>query len=142
MKFRTLLALILFHFYSQAQEFEISNRIYSLTSVRGQRSPKEFPMDNDLNYIQIEKGEAVINYRCRGKVTFYQGKVTNYKVTQTDKGEIVSFYLAPTGLGSKTISLEISFQENGQYLVHLFDKLGSLDTLLNAELADKEIFKN
>ena len=142
MKSITVLVLILFSFYSQAQDQKITDRIYSLISVRGQRNPKEFPMDNNLNYLQIENGEAVVNYRCRGKVTFYQGAVRNYQVTKTDKGDMISFYLAPTGLGSKTISLEISLQENGQYLIHLFDKLGSLDTLLNAELANKEIFKN
>jgi hypothetical protein len=141
MKSIPFLLLILFSFSSQAQDSEITNRVYSLLSVRGQRNPKEFPMDNDLNYLQIENGEAVVNYRCRGKVTFYQGAVKNYKVSPSEKGEIISFYLAPTGLGSKTISLEISRQENGLYLIHLFDKLGSLDTLLDAELSSKEIFK-
>ncbi len=141
MKTILILSLILLGFSSQAQDTEIKNRVFSLLTVKGQRSPKEFPMDNDLNYLQIENGEAVINYRSRGKVTFYQGAVKDYSITQTEKGETVSFYLAPTGLGSKPISLEITLQENGQYLIHLFDKLGSLDTLLVAELTDNSIFK-
>lgn len=141
MKSILFLALILLGFSSQAQDTEIENRVFSLLTVKGQRNPKEFPMDNDLNYLQIENGEAVINYRSRGKVTFYQGAVTGYSISQTEKGETISFYLAPTGLGSKPISLEISLQENGKYLIHLFDKLGSLDTLLVAEAASKEIFK-
>ena len=99
-------------------------------------------MDNDLNYLQIENGEAIINYRSRGKVTFYQGMVKNYAVTKSETGEETSFYLAPTGLGSKTINLEIFPQENGQYKIHLFDKLGSLDVFLVAELANKDIFKH
>lgn len=141
MKSILFLVLILLSFSSQAQDTEIKNRVFSLLTVKGQRSPKEFPMDNDLNYLQIENGEAVINYRSRGKVTFYQGAVKNYAISQTEKGEVISFYLAPNGLGSKPISLEITLQENGQYLIHLFDKLGSLDTLLIAELSDKGIFK-
>ena len=142
MKSITLLIIVLFSFFSQAQDQEIKNRIYSLLTVKGKQSPKEFPMDNDLNYIQIENGEAIINYRSRGKVTFYQGAVKNYAVTKSETGEETSFYLAPNGLGSKTINLEIFTQENGQYKIHLFDKLGSLDVFLVAELANKDIFKH
>lgn len=141
MKSITLLTIVLFSFFSQAQDQEIKNGIYSLLTVKGKQNPKEFPMDNDLNYLQIENGEAVINYRCRGKVTFYQGVIKKYAVTKSEKGEETSFYLAPTGLGSKTINLEISLLENGQYKIHLFDKLGSLDTFLTAELSNKDIFK-
>lgn len=137
MKSITLLIIVLFSFFSQAQDQEIKNRIYSLISVRGKRSPKEFPMDNDVNYLQIENGEAVINYRSRGKVTFYQGLVQNYTVT----GEKTSFYLAPSGLGSKTVNVEISTLENGQYQIYLFDKLGSLDVFLLAEPSNRDIFK-
>ncbi|WP_430406109.1 hypothetical protein [Fluviicola sp.] len=141
MKSITLLTIILFSFFSQAQDQEIKNCIYSLLTVKGKQNPKEFPMDNDLNYLQIENGEAVINYRSRGKVTFYQGVVKNYAVTKSETGEKTSFYIAPTGLGSKTINLEIFPLENGQYQIHLFDKLGSLDTFLTAELSNKDIFK-
>lgn len=142
MKSITLLTIILFSFFSQAQDQEIKNRVFSLLSVEGNRNPKEFPMDNDLNYLQIENGEATINYRSRGKVTFYQGVVKNYAVTKSEAGEQTSFYIAPSGLGSKTINLEIFTQENGQYKIHLFDKLGSLDVFLVAEPANKDIFKH
>jgi hypothetical protein len=141
MKSITLLAILFFSFFSQAQDQEIKNRIYSIISVKGKQNPRQFPMDNDLNYLQIDNGEAVINYRSRGKVTFYQGMVTNYVVTKSETGEKTSFYLAPSGLGKKTINLEISVLENGQYQIYLFDKLGSLDVLLVAELANKDIFK-
>lgn len=141
MKSISLFLLLLFSFSSQAQDQEIKNQVFSLITVKGKQSPKEFPMDNDLNYLQIENGEAVVNYRCRGKVTFYQGAVKNYTITKSETGEKTSFYLAPTGLGSKTINLEISLLENGQYQIHLFDKLGSLDTFLTAELSNKDIFK-
>ncbi|WP_343637068.1 hypothetical protein [Fluviicola sp.] len=141
MKSITAFILLIWCFSSQAQEPKIKNCVYSLNSVKGARNPKEFPMDNDLNYLQIENGEAVVNYRCRGKVTFYQGAVKDYAVTKSGTVETTSFYLAPTGLGSKTINLEISLLENGQYQVHLFDKLGSLDTFLSAELSNKDIFK-
>ncbi|WP_300356696.1 hypothetical protein [Fluviicola sp.] len=141
MKSITLLTIVLFSFFSQAQDQEIKNRIYSLISVKGKQSPKEFPMDNDINYLQIENGEAVINYRSRGKVTFYQGLVQNYTTTKTETGEKTSFYLAPSGLGSKTINFEIFALENGQYQINLFDKLGSLDVFLLAELSNRDIFK-
>lgn len=136
-----VLAILLCSFFSQAQDQEIKNQVFSILTTRGIRNPKEFPMDNELNYLQIENGEAVLNYRSRGKVTFYQGLVTNYLVTKSEAGEKTSFYLTPSGLGSKTINFEISLLENGKYQIHLFDKLGSLDTFLTAELSNKDIFK-
>lgn len=142
MKSIALLLILLSGFFSQAQESEIKNCVFSLLSVKRNGTPREFPMDNQINYLQIENGEAVINYRSRGRVTFYQGKVTNYSVSQSESGELISFYLAPTGLGSKTITLEISVGENGRYIIHLFDKLNStVDSYLVAELSNKEILK-
>lgn len=142
MKSLLFLTLISLSFVSQAQNSGIQDRVLSLLTVKGNRTIKEFPMDNEVNFLQIENGEAMIYYRSRGKVTFYQGMVENYTAQKTEAGETISFYLAPTGFGSKPISMEITLKESGPHVIHLYDRLGSKDVYITAETASKEILRD
>ncbi|MNK24791.1 hypothetical protein D3C87_431050 [compost metagenome] len=142
MKSLLFLALISLSFFSQAQNSEITDRVLSLLTVKVKHTPREYPMDNEVNFLQIENGEAMIYYRSRGRVTFYQGMVEKYTAQKTETGETISFYLSPTGLGSKQVSLEINLRETGTHSIHLFEPLGSRDVYLTAETASKEILKD
>jgi hypothetical protein len=145
----TIMRLILFfvsffaslHLIAQSDSNSVlapQNAVYEVKTVCATQSPKVFEMDNSINYIQIENGEIVINFRSRGEVTYYQGTIKNYTDNSDKPGETASFYIAPNGRGSKTISIEMRTDESGKTEFHLFDKMNSrIDKKVVAVLSDK-----